>query len=253
MSALLRQATERPLAILPDKLQEITAVLYRHHHGGRLDATTIAVACNRERAPAKAHLVDAHTGQRLAIAAPRDTQTPARYIAVLPLFGTLVQHAGIITDYSGGTSLDRWARKFRDLDADASVGWIVVNTHSPGGSIYYVQETADLIWAARQRGQTEIIQVANSMAASAAVWIGSQCTEVVVTPGGEYGSLGVISQYVDHSAWYEAQGIKNTFVRTPALKARFTGLEPLTEEMLNTMTARNEARSEEHTSELQSL
>lgn len=240
-NALLRQATGRPVAILEDKLQEITGLLYRHHHGQGVGKTAIAVAVNKEKPPLRAHLVDSHSGERMALAAERDPKTAARYIAVLPLFGTLVQHSGIITDYSGGTSLTRWSQKFQALEADASIGWIVIETHSPGGSIYFCEETADLVYAARQRGQTQIIQVANSMAASAAVWIGSQANEVVVTKGGEYGSIGVISQYVDHSAWYEAQGIKNTFVRTPAAKARFTGVEPLSEEMLATMTERNEA------------
>lgn len=239
--ALLRQAAGRPVAILQEKLDEITGLLYRHHHGQQLDATAIAVGINKEKPPLRAHLVDAHSGERMPLAAERDGKTPARYIAVLPLFGTLVQHAGIMTDYSGGTSLSKWARKFQALDADASIGWIVIETHSPGGAIYFVEETANMIHAARERGQTKIIQVANSAAASAAVWIGSQANEVVVTTGGEYGSIGVISQYVDESAWLEQQGVKNTFVRTPPNKARFTGVEPLTEEMLATMTERNEA------------
>lgn len=243
MSALLSQAFGRPVAILPSKLDAITGLLHRHHHGQQLDSLSVAVAVEKEDPPPY-WLLDTHSGEKLAVDAPRDPKTAARYVAIQPLYGVLTQHAGLMTEYSGGTSLQTWSEEFRRLDADPSIGWIVIDTHSPGGSIYFVEETSDLIYAARQRGQTKIIQVANSMAASAAVWVGSAAGEVVVTPGGEYGSIGVISQYVDMSAWNEKMGVKPTYVRTPANKARFTGDEPLTEEMLATLTSRNEAAYE---------
>lgn len=236
--ALLHQAFQRPLAILPQKLASITGLLYRHHHGQQIDPLSVAVAVEKEeRQPTR--LIAVETGETLVAESPKAGQV-AKYIAVLPMYGVLVQHAGLMTDFSGGTSLQEWSEEFRRLDADPSVGWIVIDTHSPGGSIYFVEETSDLIYRARERGQTKIIQVANSMAASAAVWIGTAAGEVVVTPGGEYGSIGVITQYVDQSAWNEQQGIKVTYVRTPAGKARFTGDEPLTEEMLATLTERND-------------
>jgi signal peptide peptidase SppA len=232
------QAFGRPVAILPAKLDAITGLLYRHHHYPQLDRLAVEIAVEKDTPPATT-LLDAYSGEPLIAESPKPGQA-ARYIAVLPLYGVLIQHAGVMTEYSGGTSLQTWSEEFRRLDADPSIGWIVIDTHSPGGSVYFVEETSDLIYAARQRGQTKIIQVANSMAASAAVWIGTAASEVVVTPGGEYGSIGVISQYVDASKWNEANGYQVTYVRTPEGKARFTGDEPLTEEMLATLTTRNE-------------
>jgi len=227
------------VAILPEKLDQITGLLYRHYHGQAVDQMSIDVAIEKQE-PRPGMLVDTHSGEQLPLgAADRDTKTQQRYAAVLPLFGSIVQHAGIMTDYSGGVALSAWSRTFQQLDRDASIGWIVIETHSPGGSIYFVEETAAVIHAAREAGHTKIIQVANSMAASAAVWLGSQAGQVVCTTGGEYGSIGVISQYVDHSAWDKEQGIVRTYVRTPDKKARFTGDEPLDEDMLLTMQSRN--------------
>lgn len=236
-TALYRAAFQRPLAILPDKLDQITQLLHRHHHGQELTPLSVAVAVEKET-PEPTRILDAYSGEPLIAESPKPGK-PAQYLAVLPLSGVLVQHAGLMTDYSGGTSLQSWSEEFRRLDANPAIGWIVIDTHSPGGSIYFVQETADIVYAARQAGRTKIIQVANSMAASAAVWIGTAAGEVVVTPGGEYGSIGVISQYVDHSAWNEKNGVKVTYVRTPENKARFTGDEPLNEEMLATLEKRN--------------
>jgi ClpP class serine protease len=47
--------------------------------------------------------------------------------------------------------------------------------------------------------QKKVIAVANSMAASAAYYVTSQASEVVVTPGGMVGSIGVVMMHVDES------------------------------------------------------
>jgi signal peptide peptidase SppA len=187
-------------------------------------------------------------GERLEIEAAAGKQRANnQYVAVVPIFGTITQHAGMMTDFSGGVSTEDLARTIRKLDADSSVGSIVLETASPGGGIYGVEEASDLIYSIRQAGQTRIIQHANSYAASAAVWIGSAAGQVVVTKGGEYGSIGVISQYVDESEFESGQGVKRTIVRTPQRKALFSGVEPMTEEMLEIMVQRNEQAYERFT------
>ena len=48
----------------------------------------------------------------------------------------------------------------------------MLDVDSPGGSVYGIAELADEIRAAR--GRKPIVAVANSVAASAAYWIGTQ-------------------------------------------------------------------------------
>lgn len=110
---LYGQAFGRPLAILPGKAEAITGLLYRHQHGQQLDQLSVAVAVEKEEGPQQ-YLVDVHSGERCA-EPPKGGTPAARYIAVLPLYGTLVQHAGVMTDYSGGTSLQAWVEDFRRL------------------------------------------------------------------------------------------------------------------------------------------
>ena len=83
-----------------------------------------------------------------------------------------------------GAAFDRAA-------ADSSIGAIVLNIDSPGGSVYGVEELADKIYKAR--GTKPVYAVANSLAASAAYWIGSAASQLYVTPSGEVGSIGVLA------------------------------------------------------------
>jgi signal peptide peptidase SppA len=97
-----------------------------------------------------------------------------------------------------------------ELVADKSVEAIVLDVDSPGGSVYGVEELAMKIHAASK--QKKIVAVANSMAASAAYWLAAQASELVVTPGGEVGSIGVYMMHRDVSRALDTRGEKVTLV-----------------------------------------
>jgi signal peptide peptidase SppA len=158
--------------------------------------------------------------------AASSSATTGNMLAVVPLWGVLSPSG----DY-GGTSLDSFARMMATLDANPNVSKILLNVTSPGGTVTGTPEAADAVRAVRDRGNTQIVAIANGMMASAAVWIGAAASEVVVTPSGEVGSIGVISMYADESAFLEKIGVKVDIMRTPDKKARFSGLEPMTDEM----------------------
>lgn len=151
-------------------------------------------------------------------------------IAVVPLWGPLTPSG----DW-GGTSLDDFARFMRTLDNNPNVTTIVLNTNTPGGTVAKTPEAAAAVRAVRDNGKTKIVAVVNSMMASAGTWIASGASEIVVTPSGEAGSIGVICMYADWSKAYESAGIKVDVMRVPAGKARFSGVEPLTDEMRQVM------------------
>ena len=89
---------------------------------------------------------------------------------------------------------------------EPSISAIVLDVDSPGGSVFGVEELATEIRAAR--GTKPVVAVANSMAASAAYWIASQADELVITPGGMVGSIGVLTAHEDISKAQEMAGIK---------------------------------------------
>jgi capsid assembly protease len=153
-------------------------------------------------------------------------------LAVVPLMGPLTAQGTW-----RGTSLNEFVRTIKMLDANSAVSSILIHITSPGGTVTGTPEAADAVRAIRAAGNTRIIAIADGMMASAATWIGTAAEKVFVTPSGEAGSIGVISMYQDFSKAYEDAGIKTHVMRTPALKARFTGLEPLTDEMSATIQA----------------
>jgi capsid assembly protease len=162
-------------------------------------------------------------GEQVASAAAAST---GNMLAVVPLWGTLSPNG----DY-GGTSLDSFARLITSLDGNPNVSKILINVTSPGGTVVGTPEASDAVRRVRDAGNTQIVAIANGMMASAALWIGAAAGELVVTPSGEVGSIGVISMYADESGWLEKLGVKVEIMRTPDKKARFSGLEPMTDEM----------------------
>jgi signal peptide peptidase SppA len=152
-------------------------------------------------------------------------------IAVLNIFGTIVQHADMFTEWSGGTSTENVGKVFDSLIEDSGIGAVVLNIHSPGGSTWGVQELSDKIYNAR--GEKPIVSVANSMAGSAAYWIGTAADEFIVTPGGDVGSIGVYAIHVDESKLDENLGLKYTIIKAGKYKAEGNPFESLSEEAID--------------------
>lgn len=238
---------QHPWAITPDRLQAIAEVVERRAEGIRLSASEIA-ALKGEREPnGVATLFSATTldqvgvvGQQISVLGRGEGGSPApvaSVIAVISVFGIIAQHASEVDDISGpgGTSTERVMRSFRNALGDASVKAIVLRFNSPGGNVHGVQVLANEIFKAR--GQKPIIAQVDSLAASAAYWIASACDEIVVTPGGQVGSIGVYGLHRDVSKAAEAQGVKFTFVSAGKYKVEGNQYEPLTDEATQALQA----------------
>lgn len=158
------------------------------------------------------------------------SQQTGQLLAVVPVVGSLTPSARY-----GGTSLTQLARVIEQFDNHPNIGGILLQVTSPGGTVTGTPEAGDAVRAVRERGQTKIWAIADGLMASAATWIGTAADKVFVTPSGQVGSIGVISMYADYSKMYSELGIQVDVVRTPKLKARFTGVEPMTDDMRATM------------------
>ena len=155
----------------------------------------------------------------------QNTAPATQNIAYLPLYGVIDQHASWILELFGGTSTDLFGRAFDMAVADTTVGAVVIDVDSPGGSVYGVQELSDKIYNARDK--KPIIAVVNSMMASAAYWIASAADEIIITPGGEAGSIGVIAMHFDYSEAISKAGVKPTIITAGKYKAEGNPYEPL--------------------------
>lgn len=214
---VLTEFYSTPWAVLPETLAAMQAVLHRWASGAKLSDEEVKAAVGD--APAT---MDARRNQ--------DMVAGGDMIAVLPVFGLMGHRARLVHSMSSGvgTSTELLGQAFRAALRDPNVGAIVLDVDSPGGSAFGVEELATEIFNAR--GQKPIVASVNSMSASAAYWVASAAEEVVVTPGGMAGSIGVWTAHEDWSKFLENEGRKVTLVSAGKYKVEGNPYGPLTDE-----------------------
>lgn len=207
LNYVLRFVARNPWAILPEKLDEILALLQLHEAGVRFTAEEIHA--------------------RIGDPPRRQTQVAGR-TGIIPVYGTIVPRAGMMTDLSGAVAAEQLGREVRAFAADPGVDRIVLDINSPGGNVVGLPELAAEIRAARDI--KPVVAVANSMAASAAYWLAAQASEIAVTPSGAVGSIGVFAMHEDLSRAVEGQGRKVTMISAGKYKTEGNPFEPLSDE-----------------------
>lgn len=157
-------------------------------------------------------------------------------VATIPLKGVLMPQVSLLAMIFGlGGGLSTFRSQLKQAAEDDSIGAIVLDIDSPGGLVDQIPETAAEVKAARS--QKPVIAVANTLAASAAYWLGSQAEEFVVTPSGEVGSIGVYAEHMDVSKALDRQGVTNTLVSAGKYKTEGNPYEPLSDDGRQAMQA----------------
>lgn len=210
----------QPLLLLPQKADEIRRFIELRSDGVESD--------RKDFPPQPQSCVVTENGLTAPIDAVGSSGT-GKFVAVLPLFGTLFQHGGVEMNASGGTSTEQFGEQFSKLLSNPAIKSIVIEVHSPGGQVWGTQELSDIIFAKRN-GPKRVITVINSQMASGALWVGTAAHEVIITPGGEAGSIGVVTMHQDISKAEERDGIKTTLIAYPQKKVAGHEFAPLDDE-----------------------
>ena len=221
---LLSEFLTTPWALMPERLQAMAGVLTRWSAGEPpTDEAMFQIQSERVLRDTRKQMAAANAGSG---------------IAVLPLYGVVTQRGNMVDDISGpgSTSTQQFTSALRQVLADDTVGQILIDIDSPGGSVYGVAELASEI--VKARAQKPVVAVANSLAASAAFWIGCAASEFYVTPGGEVGSIGVWQAHFDYSKALEEEGVKTTLVSAGKFKVEGNPYEPLGEDARAFMQSR---------------
>lgn len=196
-------------AIDEEKLRQVTAFLGRKMRGEQISAEELA---------------------RITQKTQREIAQKPGQVALLPVYGTIGQRMNMMTEFSGGTSTQMLAGDFRAALADPNIKAIVFDHDSPGGTVAGTEELASEIL--NSRGTKPIVAQVNSLAASGSYWLASAADEIVVTPGGQAGSIGVYRIHEDITKMLESDGVRPTIIRssqTP-FKIDDSGMEPLTQD-----------------------
>ena len=202
---ILSAFAAEPWALMPEKLDALTDFLLFKADGGEFSAEEVAARITKKR---EAEIVQSDGA-----------------VAVIPVYGVLSQRMNMMADISGGTSYQALAGAIRAAVASDAVKAIVLDVDSPGGSVPGTDELASEIRALR--GAKPIVAQVNALMASAAYWIGSAADEIVVTPSGRAGSIGVYTSHDDISEALKQRGIKRTYISAGQFKTEGNESEPL--------------------------
>ena len=204
-------------ALEPKYLETMSSVLHRWSAGVDASADVLAEveAAQAARASRKAAVANLGGG-----------------IAVLGLYGLISQRASMVDGMSGsgGTSVEKFTQGFREAMADDTVGGIIIDIDSPGGSVSGLQDLWDEIMSAR--ATKPVYGLVNSLCASAAYWIGSACSQLYAVQGSLVGSIGVYMQHVDASEAMKMDGLSATYISAGKYKVEGNPLGPMSPEGL---------------------
>ncbi|WP_033136982.1 S49 family peptidase [Aeromonas finlandensis] len=149
-------------------------------------------------------------------------------LAVIPLHGILVARRGQIDNACTELTSYEWARaQIATALADERVKEIVLDINSGGGHAVGCKELAEYIYS--KRSVKPITALVNFSAYSAAYFIASACSKVVVSETGGCGSIGVIMEHMEVSKWEEEVGLKFTTFYRGDRKKDGTPHEPLSD------------------------
>lgn len=210
---LLSQLLASPIGLMPERIPVVMNVLLRIVAGESADPDTLAqIRADNEVVAARSRANVAGSGS----------------IAVIGIYGYMMQRPVSDISGNGGCSTMVVGNRIAEALADDSISSILLDIDSPGGSVYGCQELAGVVADANTK--KPVVAIANSLACSAAYWVGSQAGEFYCAPGSLAGSIGVYTVHEDYSKALEAQGITTTLIKAGKYKAEGNSLMPLSDE-----------------------
>lgn len=210
--AIIKAMLETPWAILPAALSQIA---------------------ERIRTP--------RAGPVVQLDGPHGGATRVGAVSIIPVYGVIEHRSDWMMEMFGdGTSIAGLREALAAELNDPAVKAVVLDIDSPGGTVAGMTELAAELRASRG-GSKPIVAVADTLAASAAYWLACQCDEVVVTPSGSVGSIGVYSVHADISGMLAQDGIAVTLISAGEHKTEGNQFEPLSDSARADIQARVDA------------
>lgn len=146
-------------------------------------------------------------------------------LAIIPVYGTLVQRSDWMTDTSGMMSYGRIERMMNAALEDPSVKEILWEFDTPGGEVAGAFDLADRIYAAR--GIKPMTSAVNELAASAGYLLASSVGNIAVSRTSGVGSIGVVAAHYDYSKAMEKRGVAVTLIYAGDKKVEGNPFQPL--------------------------
>lgn len=120
----------------------------------------------------------------------------------------------------GGFSYEKFKEDFTHL-AENGAKTVALMVSSGGGEAYQLFPTAEYIRKTADKYGIKLLAYVDGMAASAAYGLSSIADEIIVAPGAEVGSIGVVVRLMNDSKALEKEGYQRTFVYAGASKVPY--------------------------------
>jgi len=122
-------------------------------------------------------------------------------IAIIPIVGALTKYS----EMCGAAGMQKIGAWVQNADANPNIKGIILRIDSPGGTVDGTEQLANIV----KETKKPIVAFVDGMMASAAMWIGSACDEIIAgLPNDQIGSIGVMISFADMQPALEAQGVK---------------------------------------------
>jgi signal peptide peptidase SppA len=176
-------------------------------------------------------LAEAEIAERIQAAraqqGPRNSAPAAGPVAIIPVYGIIMPRANLMTEMSGGTTVEFIKGAMAEALSDKSIAAVIADFDSPGGSVEGIEELAT--WIRENRGTKPMVAVVDTMACSAAYYLAAQFDEIVASPSSLTGSIGVFTEHIEFSKADALEGVTTTIVQQPATKHDINDSQPLTD------------------------
>lgn len=146
----------------------------------------------------------------------------------------------------GGTSYEGVMSQMETL-VQKGMKTLVLNVDSGGGEAYAVFETAAYIRKLADENGVKILSYVDGMSASAAYALTSISDQIVVNPGAEVGSIGVVVRLMNDSKALEMNGLERTFVYAGGSKVPYAEDGSFREDFISDIQSKVDILYEEFT------
>lgn len=115
--------------------------------------------------------------------------------AILPIHGIIMRYFDICTWFLGGVAIENLQNEFRELLNNPKIENIILDINSPGGDADGVPEFSEMIFNSRDK--KNIVAYIGFVGASAAYWIASAASKIVINEASVLGSIGMIMEFYE--------------------------------------------------------
>jgi capsid assembly protease len=206
-------------ALLPDKLLEVQAIYEAHVRGDKADIQAI----------------EARLGRPLAN--EQRSYEIANGVAVLGLQGVISPKVNLMSQISGGTSAQLFARNVDAAGEDPNVKSLLIAADTPGGQVLGIPASREAV--RRFGARKPVVTHTDGMLASAGIWIGGAANQVFMSDAMcMVGSIGVVYTHTDTSAAEARAGVKKTVITAGKFKRAEGSDGKLSEDGMATLQGR---------------